>query len=95
LKDQQQFPNNPWSSNKIAIAGAMYCHKKASVPPCGVLVAKSPEKCQLRFQGSRWHVCVGTWTFQAGIVLSQEDYLYSRAVNYADLPDTLIDVILI
>ena len=32
---------------------------------------------------------------EAGIVLSQEDYLYSSAANYAGLPETLIDVILI
>ncbi len=32
---------------------------------------------------------------EAGIVLSPEDYLYSSAVNYAGLPETLIDVILI
>jgi REP element-mobilizing transposase RayT len=31
----------------------------------------------------------------AGIVLSQEDYLYSSAINYAGLPEKLIDVILI
>ncbi|MDO8965747.1 MAG: transposase [Algoriphagus sp.] len=31
----------------------------------------------------------------AGIVLSPEDYLYSSASNYAELPDKLIDVILI
>jgi REP element-mobilizing transposase RayT len=32
---------------------------------------------------------------QAGIVLSPEHYLYSSAINYAGLPETLIDVILI
>jgi putative transposase len=32
---------------------------------------------------------------QAGIVMSPEDYLYSSAVNYAGLPEKLIDVILI
>jgi REP element-mobilizing transposase RayT len=32
---------------------------------------------------------------EAGIVLSAEDYLYSSAVNYAGLPEKLIDVILI
>lgn len=32
---------------------------------------------------------------EAGIVLSPEDYLYSSAINYAGLPETLIDVILI
>jgi len=32
---------------------------------------------------------------EAGVVLSPEDYLYSSAVNYAGLPETLIDVILI
>lgn len=32
---------------------------------------------------------------KAGIVLSPEDYLYSSAMNYAGLPDRLIDVILI
>ena len=32
---------------------------------------------------------------EAGIVLSPEDYLYSSAVNYADKPEKLIDVILI
>jgi hypothetical protein len=32
---------------------------------------------------------------KAGIVLSPEDYLYSSAVNYADLPEKLIDVILV
>ncbi|EAZ80209.1 REP-associated tyrosine transposase [Algoriphagus machipongonensis] len=32
---------------------------------------------------------------KAGIVLSQEDYLYSSAVNYAGLPEKLIDVLLI
>jgi len=31
----------------------------------------------------------------AGIVLSPEDYLYSSASNYAELPEKLIDVILI
>ncbi|MBT1695658.1 transposase [Fulvivirgaceae bacterium PWU4] len=31
---------------------------------------------------------------KAGIVLSPEDYLYSSAVNYAGLPETLIDVML-
>ena len=29
---------------------------------------------------------------EAGIVLSQEDYLYSSAVNYAGLPEKLIEV---
>ena len=32
---------------------------------------------------------------EAGVVLSPENYLYSSAVNYASLPETLIDVILI
>jgi len=32
---------------------------------------------------------------EAGIVLSPEDYLYSSAINYANLPEKLIDVILI
>jgi putative transposase len=32
---------------------------------------------------------------KAGIVLSPEDYLYSSAMNYAGLPEKLIDVILI
>jgi hypothetical protein len=32
---------------------------------------------------------------EAGIVLSQEHYLYSSAINYAGLPEKLIDVILI
>jgi REP element-mobilizing transposase RayT len=32
---------------------------------------------------------------EAGIVLSPEDYLYSSALNYADLPEKLIEVILI
>jgi putative transposase len=32
---------------------------------------------------------------KAGIVLSPEHYLYSSAINYAGLPDKLIDVILI
>jgi putative transposase len=32
---------------------------------------------------------------EAGIVLSPEDYLYSSAVNYANRPEKLIDVILI
>ena len=32
---------------------------------------------------------------EAGIVMSPEDYLYSSAVNYAELPEKLIDVILI
>ncbi len=32
---------------------------------------------------------------KAGIVLSPEDYLYSSAINYAGLPEKLIDVILI
>lgn len=32
---------------------------------------------------------------EAGIVLSPEDYLYSSAMNYAGLPEKLIDVILI
>jgi putative transposase len=32
---------------------------------------------------------------EAGIVLSPEDYLYSSAVNYAGLPEKLIDVTLI
>ena len=32
---------------------------------------------------------------EAGIVLSAEDYLYSSAVNYAGLPEVLIDVVLI
>ena len=32
---------------------------------------------------------------EAGIVMSPEDYLYSSAVNYAGLPEKLIDVILI
>ncbi|HSF53318.1 MAG TPA: transposase [Algoriphagus sp.] len=31
----------------------------------------------------------------AGIVLSPEDYLYSSAINYAGLPEQLIEVILI
>jgi len=30
-----------------------------------------------------------------GIVLSPEDYLYSSALNYAGLPEKLIEVILI
>jgi putative transposase len=32
---------------------------------------------------------------EAGIVLSPEDFLYSSAVNYAGLPEKLLDVILI
>ena len=32
---------------------------------------------------------------EAGIVLSPEDYLYSSALNYAGLPEKLIDVVLI
>jgi putative transposase len=32
---------------------------------------------------------------EAGIVLSPEHYLYSSAINYAGLPEKLIDVILI
>ncbi|HTE34316.1 MAG TPA: transposase [Chryseolinea sp.] len=32
---------------------------------------------------------------EAGIVLSPEDYLYSSAINYAQRPETMIDVILI
>jgi putative transposase len=32
---------------------------------------------------------------EAGIVLSAEDYLYRSAINYAGLPEKLIDVILI
>jgi len=32
---------------------------------------------------------------KAGIVLSLEDYLYSRALNYAGRPGALLDVILI
>jgi putative transposase len=32
---------------------------------------------------------------KAGIVLSQADYLYSSAANYAGMPETLIDVLLI
>jgi putative transposase len=32
---------------------------------------------------------------ESGIVASPEDYLYSSAVNYAELPEKLIDVILI
>jgi hypothetical protein len=32
---------------------------------------------------------------KAGIVLSPEHYLYSSAINYAGLPEKLIDVILI
>lgn len=32
---------------------------------------------------------------EAGIVLSPEDYLYSSAINYAGLPEKLLDVILI
>jgi putative transposase len=32
---------------------------------------------------------------EAGIVLSPEDYLYSSAVNYAGLPEKLLEVILI
>ena len=32
---------------------------------------------------------------EAGIVLSPEDYLYSSAINYAGLPEKLIEVILI
>ncbi|MGY6521801.1 MAG: REP-associated tyrosine transposase [Mongoliitalea sp.] len=32
---------------------------------------------------------------EAGIVLSQEEYLYSSAANYAGLPDRLVDVILL
>ncbi len=32
---------------------------------------------------------------KAGIVVSPEDYLYSSAVNYAGLPEKLIDVILV
>jgi len=34
----------------MAIAGAMYCHKKASVPAFGVLVAKSPENANYGFK---------------------------------------------
>ena len=32
---------------------------------------------------------------EAGIVTLPENYLYSSAVNYAGLPDKLLDVILI
>jgi putative transposase len=32
---------------------------------------------------------------KAGIVCSPEDYLYSSAMNYANMPEKLIDVILI
>ncbi|MCH7406550.1 hypothetical protein [Belliella aquatica] len=32
---------------------------------------------------------------EAGIVLSPEEYLYSSAANYAGLPDSLIEVILV
>ena len=32
---------------------------------------------------------------EAGIVLSAEDYLYSSAMNYAGLPEALMEVILI
>ena len=32
---------------------------------------------------------------EAGIVLSPEHYLYSSAINYAGLPEKLLDVILI
>ena len=32
---------------------------------------------------------------EAGIVLSPEDYLYSSAINYAGLPEKLLEVILI
>jgi REP element-mobilizing transposase RayT len=32
---------------------------------------------------------------ESGIVLSPEDYLYSSAINYAGLPEKLVDVILI
>ena len=32
---------------------------------------------------------------KAGIVLSPEHYLYSSAINYAGLPEKLIDVILV
>ncbi len=32
---------------------------------------------------------------EAGIVLSPEHYLYSSAVNYAGLPEKLLDVMLI
>lgn len=32
---------------------------------------------------------------KAGIVLKPEDYLYSSAINYAGLPEKLIDVVLI
>jgi putative transposase len=32
---------------------------------------------------------------EAGIVSSPENYLYSSAVNYAGLPEKLIEVILI
>ncbi len=32
---------------------------------------------------------------EAGIVLSGEDYLYSSAINYAGLPEKLIEVVLI
>jgi hypothetical protein len=32
---------------------------------------------------------------EAGIVLSPEDYIYSSAINYAGLPEKLIDVRLI
>jgi hypothetical protein len=32
---------------------------------------------------------------EAGIVLSPEHYLYSSAINYADLPEKLIEVILL
>jgi hypothetical protein len=33
--------------------------------------------------------------FQAGIVLRPEDYLYSSTINYAGMPEELIEVILI
>ena len=32
---------------------------------------------------------------EAGVVLSPEDYLYSSAVNYAGLPEKILEVILI
>lgn len=32
---------------------------------------------------------------EAGIVLSPEDYLYSRALNYSGLPEKLMEVVLI
>jgi putative transposase len=39
--------------------------------------------------------CIHNNPVKAGIVLSAEHYLYSSEVNYAGLPEKLIDVILI